>query len=258
MTSEDWKLMLEAVEATQDTNSHWQRDYALIFIAAALGMRRGEVRLFERRHFKDLESHDTILCPTLKQSEKIQFACKGALHTGEACGRICRVKADSAGQEHKCYRCGEYTVVPALKGKPQSGVVEVPIDIVEEGTSGFILDYLDNTMRPNQKYLFVPEGRWGKESDKPLSEQSVTTIFNTYLLAAGLNPHYSTHSLRHQRGVRIYSLFHDLVAVKNALRHKNIKASQVYADLDAETKERYKAELEKKAFDPLKKRKKKA
>lgn len=247
---EDCQLLLSTVEASAPTNPKWQRDYALILISAALGMRRGEVRLFERKHFADLERDGVIHCPTLKQSEKIKFICAGNMHDGQPCMRQVRVRATAAGEVHKCYRCGTERIVPVPKGKLQSGVILVDIDIVEEWTTAFILNYLNETMSPEQQFLFEASGRWGNlKCDKPMSEQTVTTIFNTHLLAANLDPRYSTHCLRHRRGVQIYSQFHDLVAVKTALRHKNIKTAQVYANIDEETKERYREQLSKPEFN---------
>lgn len=252
MTLDDLRVLLDTVKASAATNAKWERDFAMIFIAAALGMRRGELRLFERKHFADLERDGVVHCPTLKQSEKIQFICAGNLHDGQPCMRTCRVRATAAGQVHKCYRCGTERVVPVPKGKLQSGVILVDIDIVEEWSTAFILNYLNETMKPEQRFLFEADGRWGNlKTDKPISEAHVSQIFNTYLIAAGLDPRYSTHSLRHRRGVQLYSQFHDLVAVKTGLRHKNIKTSQVYADIDQETKDRYREQLSKAEFNPL-------
>ncbi len=251
---EDCQLLLTTVEASAPTNPKWRRDYALILISAALGMRRGEVRLFERKHFADLERDGIIHCPTLKQSEKIKFVCAGNMHDGQPCMRQCRVKASSAGTLHECYRCGTKRMVPVPKGKLQSGVILIDIDIVEEFTTAFILNYLNETMRPEQNFLFEASGRWDNlKCDKPISEAHVTQIFNTHLINAGLDPRYSTHCLRHRRGVQLYSQFHDLVAVKTGLRHSSIKTAQFYAGLDEETKQRYRDQLNKPEFNLMSK-----
>ncbi len=249
---EDWQAILQAVEDSEPYNADWHRDYALIFLGAAIGMRRGEIHLFQRHHFRDMIDNFTIYCPTLKQSEKIKFRCKGYLHDGRDCGRMCHVKASAAGQEHTCYRCGTIGTVPTPKGELSTGVVDVEIDVIDEHTIHYIQDYLDHHMRPDQEWLF--EGWKGKH----ICDGTVNRIFNTFLVAAGLDPRYSYHSLRHRRGVQVYTEFKDLVLVKKSLRHKNIATSQIYADLDAELKEQYRAQLSKKAFDPLKKRKKAA
>lgn len=251
VTEDQWLDMLKAIEDSEPENTNWVRDYALIFLGAALGMRVGEIVLFERRHFADLEKYDVIHIPTLKQSEKIQFVCPGKTSNGEVCRRKSRVKLSSAGKPHRCYCCGTTSDVPVVHGVAEhAGVVEIDVDIVEEKTVMFILDYLEH-MRPDQNLLF--EGR----KHKPLSRGHANAIFNTFLVRAGIDPRVSFHSLRHNRGVRVYSMFKDLVLCKNALRHKNVATTQIYADLDQEQKERYRDELNKKAFDPLKKRRSK-
>ncbi len=249
---DDWKKMLDACEETQPNNPRWERDYALIFLGAALGMRRGEICLFERNHFRDLEQHNVIYAPTLKQSDKIQFVCRGLDSSGDVCGRRCRVKASSAGQEHRCHRCGSIGVVPVPKGKLSTGVVEKTVDVVEPKTVDFILDYLDH-MRPDQQFLFE-----GRSQGQHVCEVHVNRIFNTYAQLAGLSGKLSFHTLRHYRGVKLYSLGKDLVLVKDGLRHKDIKSSQVYAGLDQEQKDDYRMKLNAKAFDPLRKRKSRA
>lgn len=253
VTDDQWKDMLQAVEDSKDVNPNWQRDYAIIFLGAALGMRVGEIILLERRHFEDMDQYDVIHLPTLKQSEKVQFICRGTNVRGEPCGRKVRVKVSSAGKPHECYRCGHISEVPEPRSgnHSSSGVVEVDIEIVEPQTVGFILDYLANEMRPDQRFLF--EGKKGYH----LSSGHCNRIFNTYAGRAGLDPKISFHSLRHNRGVKVYSLFKDMVLCKQALRHKDVATTQIYADLDNEQRMRYREELSRKAFDPLKKRRSK-
>ncbi len=245
VTGDQWQTILLAVEDSFETNPSWRRDYAIIFIGAALGMRRGEICLYERQHFRDLDGYDVIYVPTLKQSEKIQFTCP-------ACSKRCRVKMASSGLQFRCPFCANVGTVPKREATQASGAVEVPVDIVEDKTKNFILDYIDG-MRADQRYLFEAEGRPGYH----LSPGHVNRIFNTYSVLAGLDPKISFHSLRHSRGVKIYSLFKDMKLCQNALRHKDIATTQVYANIDEEQKQHYRAELNKKAFDPLKKRKSK-
>lgn len=247
ITEDQWQAILQAIE-DDSTNKHQSRDYALIFIGASLGLRRGEACVLERKHFRDLDKYDVIYMPTLKQSEKIVVTCKNS-----ACGKNVRVKLSSAGKTHKCPYCGLKNDIPKIKSEKETEeYVEMPIDIVEPQTVGFIFDYLDNYMRPDQQFLF--EGRRRNH----ISISHANNIFNTYAAAAGLDPNISFHSLRHNRGVRVYSKFKDLVLCKDLLRHKNIATTQIYAALDQESKDRYRAELAKTAFDPLKKRKKKS
>ncbi len=246
ITEDQWISILHAIEDDASSNVNWRRDHAIIFLGAALGMRRGEINLYERRHFKDLEKYDVIHVPTLKQSEKIQFIC-----TNKHCGRKCRVKLDKAGHMHECFRCGKPSPVPEKKPSQKTeGVAEVDVDVVEPQTVGFILDYLENQMRPDQRFLF--EGRNGYH----ISSGHINRIFNTYAQAAGLDPKISFHSLRHNRGVKLYTLFKDMKLCQSGLRHKNISTTQIYADLDQAAKDHYRSELSKKAYDPLKKRRK--
>ncbi len=237
-----WERMLEMCADSKAVNKNWVRDYMILFLGCALGMRRGEVAIFERNHFRDMDSLMVIHVPTLKQSERIQYQCP--------CGKRCRVRAASAGEQHTCAKCGQAGTIPTPKGKLFTGVVERELDIVEEATIGTIQDYLA-AMRPDQKWLF--EGRKGEH----VSTGHVNRIFNTFAHLAGVNPRISFHSMRHNRGVMLWSKFHDLVLVKNSLRHKDIKTSQIYADLDAEQKDEYRKQLNKRAFDPRKKLKEK-
>lgn len=244
ISSEEWQLILETVENSAPTNPQWKRDYAIIFLGGALGMRRGEIPLFERNHFRFLEDSDVVYAPTLKQEDRIPYAC--------SCGRRCRVKSSSGGCDHLCARCGKSGRVPMPGKSVIIGAIEKDIPIVEENTKNFILDYLKEDMRPDQRWLF--EGRNGYH----MSGGHVNRIFNTYCIQAGLSKKISFHTLRHLRGVRVYSLFKDMTVTKDALRHKDVKTTQVYAGLDEETRLEYKEKLEKKSFDPLKKRKKKS
>ena len=244
ITVDQWKSVLQAIEDSEMQNRQWERDYAIVFLGGALGMRVGEICLYERKHFRDFEKHDIIHAPTLKQSEKIQFTC-------HHCERVCRVKLDMSGKEFKCSKCNKTGRVPEVKSKTVDGIPEVDIDMVEPETSGFILDYLKNKMRKDQRFLFE-----GRTKGYHISSGHVNRIFNTFASAAGLDPQISFHSLRHCRGVRVYSLFKDMVACKLALRHKNIATTQIYANLDQEQLQRYKAKLSETAFDPMKKLKK--
>lgn len=249
---DQFRAILQAVHDSEPINENWRRDYALIYLGGALGMRVGEIALYERSHFSDLEKYDVIHVPTLKQSEKITFVCPGMTHEGEYCGRKSRVKLSSAGQMHKCFRCGKSNPVPKAKnGATSTGIVLIDVDIVEDKTRLFILDYLDE-IPADQRWLF--------ESSNPkyhLSKGHISKIFNTFAAAVGLDPKISFHSLRHCRGVTVYSQFKDMVLCKSALRHKNVATTQIYADLDLEQKQHYREELNKKAFDPLKRKRSK-
>ncbi len=241
LDNKSWETMLEECEKSKGVNPNWKRDYAIIFIGCALGLRRVEVCALEKNNFRNLESLMVIHAPTAKQSEKIQFRC-------QHCGRRCRVKASSAGKDHHCAKCHEVGKVNTPKRELETGITERDLDIVEEPTIAFIQEYLSE-MRADQKWLF--EGRRGK----PVSVGHVNRIFNTYGQLAGVDPRVSFHSLRHNRGTKLWSMFKDLMLVKKLLRHNDIKSAQVYADLDEEQRENVRQQLAKKAFDPRKKRK---
>jgi integrase len=65
-----WRAMLSAVKKTATHNENWRRDYAAIFLGYQLGLRIGEVCILERRHFENLEKHDTLRLPVFQQRER--------------------------------------------------------------------------------------------------------------------------------------------------------------------------------------------
>lgn len=251
MRDSDWQLILDAVEASAPMNPKWQRDWAIVFLGMALGQRRGEVALLNRDHFRDLQEFHVIHAPTLKQAERITYTCPNPeCVTLKGKRTTMRVSSKAAGQPYECSKCWSVGTVSKPKSVLLSGVVERDIDVVEPKTVDFIFDYLDSYMRPDQKWLF--EGRPGYH----MSAGHVNCIFNTYLVSAGLNPKISFHSLRHGRGMNIYSLFRDMKAVQSGLRHKDVKSAMWYAEHDEETKQQMREALNAKAFDPLKRLKK--
>lgn len=252
MTDNDWTAMLDACEQSAPVNPRWQRDWALIFLGCALGMRRGEMALWERSHFDDLQQHNVIHAPTLKQAERITYTCanKDCL-TLKGKRTTFRVKAASAGKEHECSKCWTVGTVPKPKNKLISGVVLRDVDVVEPKTVDFIFDYIDHQMRPDQTWLF--EGRRGQH----MSAGHVNCIFNTYCCMAELNPKLSFHSLRHARGMRVYTQFRDFEAVRSALRQKDIKSAGWYAAHDEEAKAEMREKLNERAMDPMKRLKRK-
>ena len=62
----------------------------------------------------------------------------------------------------------------------------------------------------------------------PVSTRQAGRIFKQYAKIAGLNPKYSIHALRHYRGVSLYMAHHDIVLVKEALRHASLASTQIY------------------------------
>lgn len=243
LTRAQWRQVLAAVEAHKAEFPHWQRDYAALFLSLMLGLRVGEVVLLERRHFANLEKEDIALIPRLKQGERVPVACQGVF-SGQPCGRRARVAASRIGQEWICPRCSTRTVIPQPKEAPHVGVVERDPPVIEEAVVRVVTEYMANVMRPDQRYFF--EGRRGQH----ISKSQMSRIFGTYVRLAGLSDKYSFHSLRHGRGVMLWSEFQDLVLVSKSLGHKDLKSAQIYAGLDPEKKAAYKKRLDEVAFNP--------
>lgn len=236
-TQDQFAKMIRTIEGSQaQFNKNWVRDRALIYIAYNLGLRIGEAAMLERSHFQRLEQDDVVAIPTLKQKDRIPFLCKN-------CGKRSRVTTDRLGEIFACPRCGEIDEVTSkLPVKPYSIPLR-DLPFVEGPVASFIVDYISK-LPPDQKFLF-PSRNGGH-----LSESFTSRIFSTYAQLAGLSPYISFHSLRHGRGMRVYSMTGgDLVATKDALRHRDIKTSQIYASLDEETRNKYKKSLEKGVLD---------
>lgn len=62
----------------------------------------------------------------------------------------------------------------------------------------------------------------------PITTRHALRLFKAACAKAGLNARYSTHSLRHYRGLKLYEETKDMNYVKECLRHKNIASTQIY------------------------------
>lgn len=131
---------------------------------------------------------------------------------------------------------------------PTQGKANSDTGLIEEATAAVVLDYVKNEMRPDQRWLFE------SKVDYHVSESYLARIFNTYALKAGLPNTYSWQSLRHGRGFRLWSLFHNLSMVAIGLRC-DIDAVTRYASLDPELEKEYVKTLNRAAFNPVKQRK---
>lgn len=236
-TDSDWMAMLKCVEETKEINPKWFRDYVIIYLACQLGLRRAEVALLCRDNFRDMD-HDVIHLPTVKKSEKIQVQCSNG-----SCTRKIRVKSSRAGKLVRCPKCGIEIQVPDKVGL-RTGPIEMPMDLVAEEDIGVIQQYLE-TMRDDQTWLF--EGRKGYH----ISAGYINKIFNTYANMAGCDAKLSFHSLRHNRGVRLYGLYRDPVTVRDGLRHSGLSAANFYANIDPDRKREIRQGL-RRPFKPLK------
>ena len=245
LSQDQWKSVLAAVEANKIKFRHWKRDYTALYLGMMFGLRIGEVILLERRQFDDLEASETAHLPTLKQSERILVICRGTFE-GEPCGKKVRLRADRGGGTFLCPRCSTKGIVPTPKVPLHTGVVEKDPPVIEESVIAYVADYLENHMRKDQRWLF--EGKPGYH----ISSSYLSRIFNTYCQLAGIPAKYSFHSLRHGRGVVIWSRFGDLRMVAGCLRQQSMKSAEIYADLDKEKLDQYKQKLNRVAFNPLK------
>jgi integrase/recombinase XerD len=78
----------------------------------------------------------------------------------------------------------------------------------------------------------LPEGArmpWSRVF--PFTRQQGHNLFKHYARLAGLNPRYSIHALRHFRGVQVYEQTRDIKLCQRALRHENVKTTEVYVHL---------------------------
>ncbi len=136
------------------------------------------------------------------------------------------------------------TVAFPTKYKPEGE----DFPIIEEATSAYIIDYLENHMRDDQRWLF--ESKPGSH----ISQSYLSRIFNTYAKITGLDSTYAWQSLRHGRGFRLWALCHNLTMVAQGMRC-NLSSAQKYASLDMEKENDFKKTMNKVAFNPLKHRK---
>lgn len=247
LTFEQVQQVLDAaVESKNQFNQNWYRDYAAIFMGYSFGLRIGEVRLLERRHFSELASKQVAHLPTLKQRERIPVVCAGTLSDGRRCGKRVRVSVTHAGGEWPCPRCGHLNKVEQPKRAISLLVPEKDPPIIETQTIEFVLDYMENYMRPEQRYFFP------NNKGLPMSERHMARIFQTHTIAAGFSPKYSFHALRHGRGSRIWNLFKDRVMVRDSLRQKSTAMADVYSHMDPDEIKRAKRALERRSFTPIK------
>ena len=81
-----------------------------------------------------------------------------------------------------------------------------------------------NTTAPTRP-LFPSRNGHGR---KPLSRREAHDVLKSAFLAAGLNGHIATHSLRKSFAQRLYEKTNDIFAVQEMLGHKNVATTQKY------------------------------
>ncbi len=76
------------------------------------------------------------------------------------------------------------------------------------------------------EFLFPSEVNEGR----PLSLQRIKTIFKCYLKKAGLGNEFSIKTLRHSRGVEMVRLGEHPATIRDWLRHKSMRSTEVYVN----------------------------
>lgn len=128
--------------------------------------------------------------------------------------------------------------IPTLKTRTLNSVPEKEPPFVEKEVIAYAKKYLSTVMRKDQDWLF--ESSHGSH----VSTHWARKIFAHWILCAKLDPLYSFHSLRHGRGVMVWDVTGDLVAVSKCLRHKDVKAAQIYAHLSPKKRDEYRKAME--------------
>lgn len=123
---------------------------------------------------------------------------------------------------------------PKGKGKPRAGKIKRGIlpKVYESIPILAEVQKVLQNLSAERKQGWLFEGNGGLH----ISERSAQYIFQRYRAKAGLDKVYSFHCLRHTRGGAVYRATHDIKAVKAMLRHKDVRSSEVYVDMDDELK----------------------
>lgn len=212
MTGEQVKKILDTIISDPE-NPNRQRDHCAVFCGFSFGLRIAETVMLSRESFRDMQ-HGVVHLRTLKQSERISHVCK--------CGKKSRVALCRAGEIMECSRCGANNLVKS-NGKVYAGPPEKEPPVVERHVLAYINEYLKE-LPPEQKWFFI-----GRNSEHHMCPSTLRKVFAHYVMAAGLNPVYSWHALRHGRGMLVYERFEDLVMVRDMLRQKSTKTAEIYA-----------------------------
>lgn len=203
------------------------RDHAMVFLGLMLGLRCGEVRLLKREDFTHVE-RGLAEISTLKCAVRVPYRCSH-------CHRRCRVAAVRAGGSYPCPRCGTENAVARPREANPSPRRSPPI--VENSTREYIKRYI-SSLSPRQTYFF--ENARGQ----PLSVAWVRSIFNYWVIQAGLPPVISFHALRHGRGVMVWSASKDIELVRRSLRQTSLGSAQKYVHLSEAATREYQDTLE--------------
>jgi integrase/recombinase XerC len=91
-----------------------------------------------------------------------------------------------------------------------------------KGTAGILITYIKGRKGP----LFPGQG------GRPLSSRHVQRRLGQWCKTAGIQHAVRPHDLRHSFAIRIYRKTRDLLLVQQALRHRSIASTTVYARCD--------------------------
>lgn len=101
---------------------------------------------------------------------------------------------------------------------------------------------LRKLVKKSNTYLFTRVVKKTGAREK-LSRQWIWRHVKRAMMACGLNPRFSTHTLRHRAGVKFYQATQDIELTRDFMRHRSIKDTQRYV------KAASMVELQKKALD---------
>ena len=101
-------------------------------------------------------------------------------------------------------------------------------------TAGAWLEKYLHDVRPTFASRRSDSAIWMKQSGGRLSTRSIQRIVKKYALAAGLDPDFHTHSLRHSFATHLLDGGADLRVVQDLLGHSSPATTQIYTHVSAE------------------------
>jgi len=107
------------------------------------------------------------------------------------------------------------------------------IALFGESANTWIKNYLTN-VRPKFANRRSDTALWMNQSGGRLSTRSIQRIVKKYALAAGLDPDFHTHSLRHSFATHLLDGGADLRVVQDLLGHSSPATTQIYTHVSAE------------------------
>ena len=96
------------------------------------------------------------------------------------------------------------------------------------------LDAYLKDVRPKFTSRRSDDAVWMNQSGGRLSTRSIQRIVKKYAVAAGLDPDFHTHSLRHSFATHLLDGGADLRVVQDLLGHSSPATTQIYTQVSAE------------------------